>query len=232
MRLGSETPKRSQSPHISNGSSNGHSPLLSKSLNGHTNGKVESNGSAAASRNGNGAVALRALSPKWMGHDREEVTRILIQSLTDLGYQTSARTLSKESGFELEGPTVAAFRSAVLQGEWAEAEALLFGTGSYDSGGGVGINDTRGKSIDATLREDWQYQGYTGGLALAEGANKNEMLFWLRQQKYLEYLEKKDLGPALMVLRQELTPLNQDTPRLHHLSRYDVRPFVHQLLAN
>jgi hypothetical protein len=217
MRLGSETPKRSQSPHISNGSSNGHSPLLSKNLNGHANGKVESNGSAA--RNGNGAVAPRSLPSKWYGHDREEVTRILIQSLTDLGYQTSARALSRESGYELEGPTVAAFRSAVLQGEWAEAEALLFGTGSYDSGGGVGINDRAEKSIDATLRESWGYQGYTGGLTLAEGANKNEMLFWLRQQKYLEYLEKKDLGPALMVLRQELAPLNQDVPRLHHLSR-------------
>jgi hypothetical protein len=218
MRLGSETPKRSQSPHVSNGSSNGHSPLLSKNLNGHANGKVESNGSVAA-RNGHGAVAPRPLSTKWFGHDREEVTRILIQSLTDLGYQTSARALSRESGFDLEGPTVAAFRSAVLQGEWAEAEALLFGTDSYDSGGGVGINDRGEKSIDTTGRDSWRFQGYTGGLTLAEGANKNEMLFWLRQQKYLEYLEKKDLGPALMVLRQELAPLNQDVPRLHHLSR-------------
>jgi hypothetical protein len=218
MRLGSETPKRSTSPHISNGSSNGLSPTFAKTANGHSNGKVESNGSSVV-RNGNGAVAARSLPLKWYGHDREEVARILIQSLTDLGYQNSARALSRESGFELEGPTVAAFRSAVLQGEWAEAEALLFGTGSYDSGGGVGINEGGGKSIDSTLRDTWGYQGYTGGLSLAEGANKNEMLFWLRQQKYLELLERRDSGAALMVLRQELTPLNRDVSRLHHLSR-------------
>jgi len=162
------------------------------------------------------------LSPKWFGHDREEVARVLIQSLTDLGYHTSARTLSRESGFELEGPTVAAFRSAVLHGEWSEAEALLFGSSSFDSGGGVGINDGGGKAAAHSDRDYWSNQG-SSGLKLAEGANKNEMLFWLRQQKYLELLEKKDLGTALMVLRQELTPLHQDVSRLHHLSRYFIR---------
>jgi WD repeat-containing protein 26 len=216
MRLGTETPKRSTSPRLSNGSSNGLSPTHSKITNGHSNGKAESNGSAVGSRNG--TVAAQPLSPKWFGHDREEVARVLIQSLTDLGYHSSARALSKESGFELEGPTVAAFRNAVLQGEWPEAEALLFGNGSYDSGGGVGINDGGGKGVDRSYLDSWNYQGYSG-LKLAEGANKNEMLFWLRQQKYLELLEKKELRPALMVLRQELTPLHQDVSRLHHLSR-------------
>jgi hypothetical protein len=161
------------------------------------------------------------LSPKWFGHDREEVARVLIQSLTDLGYHTSARTLSRESGFELEGPTVAAFRSAVLHGEWSEAEALLFGSSSFDSGGGVGINDGGGKAAAHSDRDYWSNQG-SSGLKLAEGANKNEMLFWLRQQKYLELLEKKDLKTALMVLRQELRPLHQDVSRLHHLSRYFI----------
>lgn len=208
MRLGTDTPKRSPSPRATNGSSNGHSPAYSKISNGHSNGKAESNGVTAA----------RALPAEWYGHDREEVARILIQSLTDLGYHQSARSLSQESGFELEGPEVAAFRHAVLQGEWAEAEALLFGTSSYDSnGGGVHLRHGSGKSID--YRDSWSQNGQSGGLTLGEGANKNEMLFWLRQQKYLELLEKKDLGSALMVLRQELTPLNQDIARLHQLSR-------------
>lgn len=159
----------------------------------------------------------RALASKWFGHDREEVARILIQSLTDLGYHQSARSLSKESGFELEGPEVAAFRNSVLQGEWAEAEALLFGNTSYDANGtGVSLQQGNGKGID--YRDSWT-NGHARGLTLAEGADKNEMLFWLRQQKYLELLETRDLGAALMVLRQELTPLNQDTARLHHLSR-------------
>jgi hypothetical protein len=159
--------------------------------------------------------SVQALPSKWFGHNREEVARILIQSLTDLGYHQSARSLSKESGYELEGPEVAAFRHAVLHGEWADAEALLFGSSSHVSAGGVSLQGT-GKGVDY---REWSSNS-SGGLTLAEGADKNEMLFWLRQQKYLELLEKKDLGTALMVMRQELTPLgHQDTDRLHHLSR-------------
>ncbi|KAF2403111.1 WD repeat-containing protein-like protein [Trichodelitschia bisporula] len=165
------------------------------------------------SANGNGVAALR--SQTWFGHDREEVTRILIQSLNDLGYDHAAQTLGHESGYELEGPTVAAFRNAVLHGDWPEAEALLFGTG-FD-GSGVGFDGGSGKRAASGYRE-WDYRGYGGGLKLADGANREEMLFWMRQQKYLEYLELRDLGAALMVLRQELTPLNRDISRLHALS--------------
>jgi len=135
--------------------------------------------------------------PTYFGHDREEVTRILIQSLTDLGYNGAAASLSQESGYDLESPAVAAFRSAVLQGEWAEAEELLF-AGSTEEGG-VSINGN--------------------GLVLQEGVDKNVMRFWLRQQKFLELLEQRDTGRALMVLRAELTPLYQDTSKLHFLSR-------------
>lgn len=125
------------------------------------------------------------------------MTRILIQSLTDLGYNGAAATLSQESGYDLESPLVAAFRNAVLQGEWAEAEELLFG-GSTEEGG-VSIHGT--------------------GLVLQDGVDKNVMRFWLRQQKYLELLEQRDAGRALMVLRLELTPLYQDTGKLHFLSK-------------
>ena len=160
------------------------------------------------------------VSTTFFGHDREEVTRILIQSLTDLGYHGAAGLLCKESGFQLEGPTVASFRSAVLKGDWAEAEELLFGTTSYDNGGGINLDGPGGYG------KSWAKSGrtttnarHTGGLKLAEGANRNEMLFWMKQQKYLELLERRDLGKALMVLRQELTPLHQDVGRLHALSR-------------
>jgi hypothetical protein len=135
--------------------------------------------------------------PLYLGHDREEVTRILIQALTGLGYNGAAVSLSQESGYDLESPTVAAFRNAVLQGEWTEAEELLFG-GSTEEGG-VSINGN--------------------GLALREGVDKNVMRFGLRQQKFLELLEQRDTGRALMVLRSELTPLDQDTSKLHFLSR-------------
>ena len=152
----------------------------------------------------------------FFGHDREEVTRILIQSLTDLGYHSAAGALCKESGFQLEGPTVAAFRSSVLNGDWEEAEELLFGSTTYDNGGGVGL--------DAPYGKPWGKSGsrpssqHSPGLTLAEGANREAMLFWLKQQKYLELLERRDLSKALAVLRQELTPLHQDVGRLHTLS--------------
>jgi hypothetical protein len=129
-----------------------------------------------------------ATAPDFYGHNRQEVTRLIIQSLSDLGYQSTARQLSQESGFELEVPNVAAFRSAVQNGHWSEAEALLFGDTTRDA------------------------------LPLSEGAKRDDMVFLIRQQKYLELLEQRDLSKALMVLRQELTPLHQDVARLHALS--------------
>lgn len=134
------------------------------------------------------------------------MTRLLIQGLGDLGYYNAAERLSVESGYEVEAPSVAAFRHAVLQGEWAEAEALLFGTEVVEDGGGVSISNG-----------DSQQHG---GLQFAENVDKNELKFRMREQKYLELLEERDLGGALAILRQELTPLNQATSKLHELSRY------------
>lgn len=128
------------------------------------------------------------------------MSRIFIQALLDLGYNSTAGALIQESGFELESPTVAAFRNAVLQGEWAEAEALLFGHPTVSADGGVSINNN--------------------GFILAEGAEKDDMRFWLRQQKFLELLEARDTGRALMVLRTELTPVYQNVHKLHFLSRF------------
>jgi hypothetical protein len=144
------------------------------------------------------------------------VTRILIQSLTDLGYHSAAGALCKESGFQLEGPTVAAFRTSVLNGDWEEAEELLFGSNTYDTGGGVGLDAPYGKPWGKSSSRPNSQR--SAGLILAEGANREVMLFCLKQQKYLELLERRDLSKALAVLRQELTPLRQDVGRLHALS--------------
>ena len=132
------------------------------------------------------------------------MTRILIQSLDDLGYHAAASTLTRESGYEVESPAAATFRLAILQGEWAEAEQLLSESPPDDED--VSGHDRRENRSGAEL-------------VLARGADRREMLFSLRQQKYLELLEERDLGAALMVLRQELTPLHQDVGRLHALSR-------------
>ena len=189
-----------------NGNGSTISPLqkskLAASTNGHSYGP---NGHSTNYTNGSTPVTAKLRRPSYYGHDREEVTRLIIQGLNDLGYRDAAARLIHESGYELECPSVAAFRHAVLEGEWAEAEGLLFGNSQSDSGG-VSLNN--GDSV------------HHQGLLLAEGANKDELKFQLRKQKYLELLEDRDLGAALMVLRQELTPLNQDIAQLHVLSRY------------
>ena len=185
--------------------SNGHSPETNGSapkkpsptvVNGHD--KQSLNGSDTSYTNGTSKKRSPVRSTKWYGHDREEVTRILIQGLFDMGYSDAASSLVHESGYELESPSIAAFRSAILAGDWSEAEQILLGPPPNDE----------------YARED----ASDVGIVLAEGADRGQMLFWIRQQKFLELLKSRDLGMALMVLRQELAPLDHDTHQLHALS--------------
>lgn len=185
-----------------------------------SNGDVEPNGSSGkADSNGTHDMTTRPTGP-FFGHDREEVTRILIQSLTDLGYHGAATSLSRESGYELENPSVAAFRDAILSGEWNEAEALLFGSSSQEDGegGGVTLKDVGGMHTQDRWAGRHATRGSQQGLPLSESANKKEMLFEIRQQKYLEFLEQRDIGSALTVLRTELTPNHTDTQHLHEIT--------------
>ncbi|TGJ79609.1 hypothetical protein E0Z10_g9147 [Xylaria hypoxylon] len=169
----------------------------------YANGKSSQRPSAAATTNGthksgpskNGPSKPRP-SEKYFNHDREEVTRILIQALSDMGYHSAAQDVSETSGYELESPTVASFRTAILEGEWAEAEELL----------------------DITVSSGEVGSSHNSGLVLATGSDRNVMRFWIRQQKYLELLERREHDKALMVLRNELTSLYQDTRKLHFLS--------------
>ncbi|PHH71751.1 hypothetical protein CDD80_5011 [Ophiocordyceps camponoti-rufipedis] len=178
------------------GHSNGHPSARSNGsvINGAH--KAATNGSSSSSSSATDSHHPPASEPKpstYYGHDREELTRILIQALADMGYRAAAESVSRDSGFDLESPTVAAFRSAVLQGSWIEAEKLLSGASMMDGRGG-------------------------NGLVLAASSDRNVMKFWLRQQKFLELLEQRDTSRALTVLRTELTPLYQDTNNLHFLS--------------
>ena len=206
MRLDQDSSNRNGTRPYSNGSPLSNQKAgLSGSVNGHSS---STNGTSSPHRNGNGysSPIARAKTSDFLGHDRQEVTRLLIQGLGDLGYHGAADRLSQESGYEKETPIVAAFKHAVLRGEWSEAESLLFGSHHLDDGGGVSISNGHSHEHD--------------GLRLIEGANRDELKFRMREQKYLELLENKDLSSALIVLRQELTPLNQDTGKLHNLSRY------------
>ena len=179
---------------------NGSSPATQK------NGiSTSTNGHSSPHQNGLSTSLARSRSSEFYGHDREEVTRLLIQGLGDLGYHGSANRLSQESGYEVESPAVAAFRTAILQGQWPEAEALLFGVDSEADGGGVSISNG--------------YSHHLEGLKLVSDADPDNMRFSIREQKYLELLEKMETTTAIMVLRHELQPLRQDVSRLDHLSR-------------
>ncbi|EMC93772.1 hypothetical protein BAUCODRAFT_26039 [Baudoinia panamericana UAMH 10762] len=218
MRLDSTQEQRTHPSTNGSSSQNGSSP--------HTNGSAKSGETNGFHTNGHHAeqtaVAVVHDDTPFYGHDREEVTRILLQSLSDLGYQGAAKQLSTESGYELEIPSVAAFRSAVQDGDWEEAEALLFGVEApAEADGGVMLGN--GHATSAPWRKSRTSLGSQNGwsrhgLPLAEGADTTMLKFQLRQQKYLELLEKRDLTSALTVLRNELTPLKRDINRLHALS--------------
>ncbi|KAK4991672.1 hypothetical protein LTR50_001680 [Elasticomyces elasticus] len=198
---------------FSNGSSNG---AISPRKNGSS---PTTNGSTHSNSNGYTNGTREKPTEPFYGHDREEVTRILIQSLTDLGYDGAARTLSNESGYNLENRAVAKFRRAVLDGDWSEAERTLFGDHVDDTGGGVGLYSNESDiTWLKSSRSSPRNSDFKGGLPLSEGANTTELRFWIRQQKYLELLEIRDRQRALQVLRQELQPLQYDETRLHALS--------------
>ena len=202
MRLDPVTSSSNGTQHHTNGTSHViHKNGIPASTNGHPSG---TNGTKPH-QNGLSTSVVRIETPTFFGHDREEVTRLLIQGLGDLGYQSAADLLSQESGYEVESPSVAAFRNAVLQGEWSGAESLLFGLDSEADGGGVHVSNG-----------GWHH---SGGLKLAESVDSDHLKFAIREQKYLELLEKEDTSNAMVVLRHELQPLNQDQARLGQLAK-------------
>ncbi|KXL44763.1 MAG: hypothetical protein FE78DRAFT_418955 [Acidomyces sp. 'richmondensis'] len=222
MRLEHNHEHRPRPPTNGSSSQNGSSP---HTVNGSVKNGTEANGFHT---NGHGLEGARAqITEPFFGHNREEVTRILLQSLSDLGYHEAARQLADDSGYELELPSVAAFRNAVLHGDWDDAELLLFGSESGDFEGGVPLGNRY------SVSRSWQSGGESvssqkeaakRGLPLAEGADVTLLKFLLRQQKYLELLEAGDKSSALAVLRMELTPLKQDIGRLHEISSLMMCP--------
>ena len=200
MRLDPESTSSNGTQHHANGSTTGLQKNGIALANGHA---PTGNGTVSGDHNRVSTSVVKK-SSNFFGYDREEVTRLLIQGMGDLGYHSAANRLTQESGYEMESPAVSAFRNSILQGQWSEAESLLFGVDSEADGGGVSISNG-----------DWQH---VGGLKLADGADPDSMRFKIREQKYLELLEKEDTGRAMMVLRHELQPLHHDRARLDVLS--------------
>ncbi|KAI8063153.1 WD40-repeat-containing domain protein [Gongronella butleri] len=119
-------------------------------------------------------------------HDKprkEEVLRLIMQSLNDLGYKNVVDSLQKDTGIDLEPLSVQQFRQAILEGRFGDAEQIL-------------------RTLPLRQPDKPLDSAY----------------FLIREQHFLELLEQKNTPRALHVLRQEMTPLNHDVRRLHHLS--------------
>src|SRR3990167_661263 len=55
----------------------------------------------------------------------EQLVRLMIQTMNELGLSSSASALEQETNIHEENDTVKKFRLSILQGEWEEAEILL-----------------------------------------------------------------------------------------------------------
>lgn len=119
-----------------------------------------------------------------------DIVRLIGQHLKLIGLDRTAQMLMQESGCTLEHPAATKFREHVLCGDWHKAD--------YD------------------LQE---LQNIVESEKLSKH-NLIEMKFLILEQKYLEYLDDSRPIDALHVLRNELTPLQHNTPRVHQLSSY------------
>jgi WD repeat-containing protein 26 len=92
---------------------------------------IASNGKAAAESAGSSELSTLVGAPidrvagEYYGHSKKEVTRLVIQTLFDLGFDDVGKRLETESGCAIESLEVAKFRQAILDGDWDMAESLL-----------------------------------------------------------------------------------------------------------
>ncbi|CAG8595998.1 14646_t:CDS:10 [Acaulospora morrowiae] len=77
------------------------------------------------------------------------------------------------------------------------------------------------KFREGVLKGDWDMvESLFSTLELDQNKDTVVVQFLIRQQKYLELLEKREIKLALYTLRSELTPLAFDTERLHILASF------------
>lgn len=125
-----------------------------------------------------------------LDNTNRDIVRLIGQHLKLIGLERTAQMLMQESGCTLEHPAATKFREHVLSGDWHKAD--------YDL-----------QELQAIVDDDKLTKH-----------NLIEMKFLLLEQKYLEYLDDSRPIDALHVLRNELTPLQHNTPRVHQLSSY------------
>lgn len=163
--------------------------------NGHqaasTNGTSATNG---VSNHTNNNHDLQTVDRIHLDQTNRDIVRLIGQHLKLIGLERTAEMLMQESGCSLEHPSATKFREHVLSGDWHKAD--------YDL-----------QELQSIVPTDDQQQK-------DKQSNLVEMKFLLLEQKYLEFLDDSRPIDALHVLRNELTPLQHNTPRVHQLSSY------------
>ncbi len=221
--------------HSSNGSSNGH-----------RNGKATS----LAMDEYADASSFKPLFP-GSSIDRRELVKLTLQSLREMGYDSAAKALESESGVTLEHPSITAFRTAVLSGDWRNAERLLIDGLTYaarrihasrnaSSSGSSGLSpeappsaataSSSSSSIPASFESPSQ-DLIDSVLRRPDLVSLKSIRFMIQKQRYLELLEARQTKKALNVLRERLTPLSHDTSQLHLLSSLVISASPEQLHA-
>ncbi|KAG0001041.1 hypothetical protein BGZ65_003846, partial [Modicella reniformis] len=73
---------------------------------------------------------------------------------------------------------------------------------------------------ECVLTGNWEELEHLAGKLDLNPAHEVSVKFLIREQKFLELLEARQIKSALIVLRSELTPLNQNMERVHTLTSY------------
>lgn len=155
-----------------------------------TNGTAATNG---VSHHVNSNHDLQPIERVALDKANRDIVRLIGQHLKLIGLDRTAHMLMQESGCSLEHPAATKFRDHVLNGDWQKAD--------YDL-----------QELQSIVDDDMKLS--------SKHTNLIEMKFLLLEQKYLEYLDDSRPIDALHVLRNELTPLQHNTPRVHQLSSY------------
>ncbi|CAO1634740.1 unnamed protein product [Parajaminaea phylloscopi] len=215
-RTGQPSTGTSSKDEASSSSSSSSSSSLAAATRSHSNGhKAVQTSASEAPRRHVETANYDGFRPIYEGSriDRRELVRLTLQSLRELGYEDSAKTLESEAGVSLEHPSISAFRTAVLAGDWRNAERFLIdgltsgARRSASSSGTASLPSSSSSSPDlSTVLQD------------PTSVSLDSIKFLLHQERYLELLEAGHNKKALSILRDRLTPLSHGSQRLHLLS--------------
>ncbi|KAF9362637.1 hypothetical protein BGX34_005779 [Mortierella sp. NVP85] len=83
---------------------------------------------------------------------------------------------------------------------------------------------------DCVLNGNWEELEQLAGKLELDPAHEISVKFLIREQKFLELLEARQIKNALIVLRSELTPLNHNMERVHTLTRTGIPTVTRRVL--